>query len=69
MGGGIGAITDMISAFGIVSVTGLGQPMAITGGIAEALIATATGLFNAIVTLLPYNYCRSQVEQRTQPME
>src|SRR5215467_9386877 len=38
----LGTITGMISAFGIVSETGLGQPTAITGGVAEALIATAT---------------------------
>ena len=36
----LGTITGMISAFGIVSEAGLGQPHAITGGIAEALIAT-----------------------------
>ena len=59
----------MISAFGIVSEAGLGQPHAITGGIAEALIATATGLFIAIMTLVPYNYFRSKVEQLTDRME
>lgn len=65
----LGTITGMISAFGIVSDTGLGQPTAITGGIAEALIATATGLFIAIMTLLPYNYFRAKVEQLTERME
>ena len=49
----LGTITGMISAFGIVSEAGLGQPQAITGGIAEALIATATGLSVAIITLIP----------------
>lgn len=65
----LGTITGMISAFGIVSDTGLGQPLAITGGIAEALIATATGLLIAILTLLPYNYFRAKVEQLTERME
>jgi biopolymer transport protein ExbB len=65
----LGTITGMISAFGIVSATGLGQPHAITGGIAEALIATATGLFVAIMTLLPYNYFRTKVEQLTERMQ
>jgi biopolymer transport protein ExbB len=65
----LGTITGMISAFGIVSATGLGQPNAITGGIAEALIATATGLFVAIMTLVPYNYFRTKVEQLTERME
>jgi biopolymer transport protein ExbB len=65
----LGTITGMISAFGIVSEAGLGQPHAITGGIAEALIATATGLLIAITTLIPYNYFRSKVEQLTDVLE
>jgi biopolymer transport protein ExbB len=65
----LGTITGMISAFGIVSETGLGQPHAITGGIAEALIATATGLFIAIMTLVPYNYFVAKAEQCTNRME
>ena len=40
----LGTITGMISSFGIMSDAGLGQPHAVTGGVAEALIATATGL-------------------------
>jgi biopolymer transport protein ExbB len=54
----LGTITGMISAFGIVSTAGLGQPNAITGGIAEALIATATGL-----------YIRTKVERPTERIE
>jgi biopolymer transport protein ExbB len=65
----LGTITGMISAFGIVSEAGLGQPHAITGGIAEALIATATGLLVAIVTLIPYNYLRARVDEMTDVME
>jgi biopolymer transport protein ExbB len=65
----LGTITGMISAFGIVSETGLGHPQAITGGIAEALIATATGLFIAILTLIPYNYFRARVERLTARIE
>jgi len=65
----LGTITGMISAFGIVSASGLGQPHAITGGVAEALIATATGLAIAILALVPYNYFRAKVEAITQLME
>lgn len=65
----LGTVTGMISAFGIVSEAGLGQPHAITGGVAEALIATATGLFIAIFTLVPYNYFRTKVEEIIELME
>jgi biopolymer transport protein ExbB len=65
----LGTITGMISAFGIVSSSALGQPHAITGGVAEALIATATGLAIAILTLVPYNYFRAKVEAITQLIE
>ena len=65
----LGTITGMINAFGIVSEAGLGQPHAITGGVAEALIATATGLSVAILTLVPYNYFRARVEAMTDLIE
>jgi biopolymer transport protein ExbB len=65
----LGTITGMISSFGIVSEAGLGQPHAITGGVAEALIATATGLSVAILTLVPYNYFRAKVEAITELIE
>jgi biopolymer transport protein ExbB len=65
----LGTITGMISAFGVISEVRLGQPHAITGGIAEALIVTATGLFIAIMTLIPYNYLRTKIEQLTDALE
>jgi len=65
----LGTITGMISSFGIVSEAGLGQPHAITGGVAEALIATATGLSIAILTLVPYNYFRVKTEAFTDLIE
>ncbi|HUV04450.1 MAG TPA: MotA/TolQ/ExbB proton channel family protein [Armatimonadota bacterium] len=52
----LGTVTGMIRSFHVISTkTGLGTPTAITGGVAEALIATATGLAIAIVTLVAYN--------------
>jgi biopolymer transport protein ExbB len=53
----LGTVTGMIRAFHVISSkSGLGTPTAITGGVAEALIATATGLAIAIVTLVAYNH-------------
>src|SRR5579862_6863726 len=40
----LGTVTGMIRAFHVVAASGLNAPMQITGGVAEALIATATGL-------------------------
>jgi biopolymer transport protein ExbB len=65
----LGTVTGMISSFGIVSEVGLGQPHAITGGVAEALIATATGLFIAMSALLPYNYFRAKMERLSDVIE
>ncbi len=65
----LGTVTGMISSFGIMSEAGIGQPHAVTGGVAEALIATATGLLIAILTLIPYNYFTSRAEKEMEDME
>lgn len=58
----LGTVTGMIRSFGLVGGDELGAPTAITGGIAEALIATAFGLGVAIVALIPYNYLHGRME-------
>jgi biopolymer transport protein ExbB len=65
----LGTVTGMIGSFDIMSQAGLGQPHAVTGGVAEALIATATGLLIAILTLVPYNYFTSRVEEEMEEIE
>lgn len=65
----LGTVTGMIAAFGILSTSGMNQPNAITGGVAEALIATAAGLAVAIFTLVPYNYFLARAEQAMDAME
>ena len=65
----LGTVTGMIGSFGIMSQSGIGQPHAVTGGVAEALIATATGLLIAILTLVPYNYFSNRAEQEVQQIE
>jgi biopolymer transport protein ExbB len=59
----------MIGSFGIMSQGGIGQPHAVTGGVAEALIATATGLLIAILTLIPYNYFSTRAERAMEEIE
>lgn len=59
----LGTVTGMIHAFGLLGNQELGSPAAITGGIAEALIATAFGLGVAITALLPFNYLNARLDE------
>jgi biopolymer transport protein ExbB len=65
----LGTVTGMIRAFGIMAHAGMNEPHAITGGVAEALIATAAGLAIAIAALVPYNYFLRRAERSTEAME
>ena len=47
----LGTVIGMIGAFDVLSISE-GQPFAITGGVAEALVATGFGLFVAIFAML-----------------
>lgn len=55
----LGTVTGMISSFSVLSLSE-GQPFAITGGVGEALIATATGLSVAIIALIIHSYLVQQ---------
>jgi len=65
----LGTVTGMIGAFGVMAESGMNQPHAITGGVAEALIATAAGLVVAIVALVPYNVFTARVESALESAE
>lgn len=65
----LGTIIGMINAFQIMSSSGLGQPHAVTGGVGEALIATAAGITVAAVTLIPYNYFLAKIDRETGRIE
>jgi biopolymer transport protein ExbB len=59
----LGTITGMMASFQVLSEKGVNEPNAITGGVAEALIATATGLVIALVCLVAYNYLSARVKR------
>lgn len=64
-----GTVTGMIHAFGLLGGRELEAPTVITGGIAEALIATAFGLVIAIVALIPFNYLNTRLEEARHELE
>lgn len=64
----LGTVVGMIGSFSVLDVSS-GKPFAITGGVAEALIATATGLAVAIIALLSYTYLNNKVDSYITEME
>jgi biopolymer transport protein ExbB len=56
----LGTVTGLIKAFGALGNEEIAV-VAVTGGIAEALIATACGLGIAIFSLIPFNFFTSRV--------
>lgn len=63
----LGTVTGMMRTFGALGGGDVsGATSTITGGVAEALIATACGILIAVVGLLPYNYLNARAEQAKQ---
>ena len=64
-----GTVIGIIESFKVLGATGIEHPEAVTAGIAQALITTATGLGIAIVTVFPYNYYNSRIETAVRTIE
>ena len=64
----LGTVVGMMGSFSLIGGD-LNAPGAITGGIAEALIATAFGLGIAITALLPFNFLNTKMEVARHEME
>lgn len=58
-----GTVIGIILSFEILGTAGIEEPQAVTVGIAQALITTASGLGIAILSLFPFNYFNSRVEK------
>lgn len=57
----LGTVIGMISSFSVMNVKA-GQPLAITGGVGEALVATASGLCVAILALVVHSYFTQRLD-------
>lgn len=64
----LGTIVGMINTFSVFNLKA-GAPMAITGGIGEALIATASGLCVAIIALCFHSYFAQRMDTAITNME
>jgi len=65
----LGTVSGMIKTFNAISLHGIGNPAPLAGGIAEALITTATGLCVAIPTLVCYRFLKDKASALVFEME
>jgi biopolymer transport protein ExbB len=65
----LGTVFGMIETFSAITTQGIGNPTALAGGIATALITTAAGLTVAIPALLAHRYYRNRVDNLVVNME
>ncbi len=65
----MGTIAGMMHAFQLIGSNGLVNPTGVTGGVAQALIATAVGLFIALISLFGFNYFSRLQAQTMDEME
>ncbi len=65
----LGTVSGIIKAFAALGAGGVGDPAALAGGIAEALITTAAGLSVAIPALVFYRYFNGRVTDYVVMME
>ena len=63
-----GTVLGIISSFDMLG-SGIDHPEAVTKGIAQALITTASGLGIAIFTVFPFNYFNARIERAARFIE
>jgi biopolymer transport protein ExbB/TolQ len=64
-----GTVLGIIRAFHDIAAAGAGGMSIVIGGVAEALVCTATGLFVAIPAVIAFNYFAKKVELFINDME
>jgi len=65
----LGTVLGIIDSFELLSAEGAVDPLAISGGVAQALVTTAAGLSIALLALLPFNALRGAVARRISQLE
>ncbi|KIE58791.1 biopolymer transporter [Methylacidiphilum kamchatkense Kam1] len=66
----LGTVTGMMHAFSIVGTGEIaGKQAAITGGVAESLIAVSFGLAIAIIAIIPLNFFNARTEKVRREIE
>jgi biopolymer transport protein ExbB len=64
----LGTVIGMISSFSVLNIK-TGNPSSITGGVGEALVATATGLCVAVLALIVHSYFSHRLDAIVTDME
>lgn len=65
----VGTVIGMMDAFKIIGSAGVVNPTGVTGGVAQALIATVIGLIIALIALFGFNYFSRLQSQTMDEME
>ncbi|MEK7697833.1 MAG: MotA/TolQ/ExbB proton channel family protein [Pseudomonadota bacterium] len=65
----LGTVLGMIDMFAGIGSRGVGDPSIVANGIAQALVATASGIGVAIPSLMFYRYLRGRVSELLVDME
>jgi biopolymer transport protein ExbB len=58
----LGTVIGILKVFNVISVMGMGQASAMSGGISEALLTTIVGLSIGIPAVVVYNYFTNKAE-------
>ena len=64
----LGTVIGMMQSFRVMNLKS-GEPLAITGGVGEALVATAFGLCVAVMALAAYSYFTHRLDKIVTSME
>jgi biopolymer transport protein ExbB len=65
----LGTIAGMMHAFKLIGGDGLVNPSGVSGGVAQALIATAIGLVIALVALFAFNFFARRIDRLMDDLE